>query len=644
MDTKDVSLSLYHYMCKTIVGTEHYVKTIRLMNSVCDHLSCDNSTVYITSGSFGEGLQIRGSDLDVMFVLKYIEVHDNITSIAFNPKTTYFSLMTEDTKPCYAMLRLKSSPCPIVRQLCGNVRGDAYLSNELFNKYFLTENSPVVHGPCISDKQGTTDIAYCLRSINWVTSASQWIIRSNNSWPNENTKQMIINHGLLFVPIGSKGSPHEKLEWRMSFSVGEKFLTYTFSHTQLLCYAMMKILLKDIINTDSRCSDLLCSYYLKTILFWISEELHPSSWTPGKLIKCFMRCFHRLIYCIEYSVCPHYFIPENNLFENKIEGLDRDNLIDTLRVLFSYGWRCILFSQQISHFVLSCNVKNDQSFFRYDDFNILLESNVLGHVMTLIGSPHNFNRAVHNILFCLSRKSKYINAYFISAMCNRLHQALYMRSKISNKHKYNEYNHCLGYLLMNINHDIVSGWLMVASFLYKAKQYKKSLTIIEYALSKCTLEKIFYGTKLSVTQLRPIECHLIQKQGFVRSLKFVMADYIVFGTCQFIPMELLMSIKLCEIPPVVYGHFLSFLCHYHLNNVRECGNSLRDLQTTIFKNYFMRNEPISQSISYYCLGTANQLIGDHVSAKQAFNVTLELLQPYPYYIKQFKRLSLVASM
>ncbi|XP_063414368.1 uncharacterized protein LOC134696470 [Mytilus trossulus] len=640
-----MSISLHQYLCKFLVGTENHVKIIRQMNTVCDNLSNDDISVQITSGSFGEGLQMRGSDIDVMLVLRFIEVHDNITTIAFNPTKTYFILMTDNTNSSFAMLRLVSSPHRRLVESCETFQGNYYLSSALFKRLFLSEFCPVEHGPCVSDKHSYTDYAPCLHSRSWVKTASRWIVKSNNPWPNENTKQMIINHGVLFVPIGSKESANEKLEWRMSFSVGEKLLMYTFSHTQLLCYALMKILLKDVINTNSRCKDLICSYYIKTIVFWISEELQPSVWTPDNLIQCFMRCFSRLIYCVQYQVCPHYFIPENNLFENKIEGIDRNNLIDTLSVLFSYGWRCILFSDQISDGpILLNNIQNYQSFLYYDDLNKLLKSSTSIRVSSLTDKHYNFCRSVHTIISCNSKKLKFIHEYFMSWICNLKCQSIYVSSTIRNKNQYKQHKTCLSYLLMSTNHDSVSGWLMLASFFYKGNQYKKSLILILYALSKCTLDKLIRGTELTAMQRLLVKWHLIYKQRVVRSLKFMLVDHVNFATSAFIPMELLIVESGFVIPPVVYAHFLSFLCHYHLNNVRECQISLRDLQLTIAEDYFMGEDIFPKAFSKYCLGTALQLIGDHLSAKQAFTETVQILHSYPFFIRPLKRLSMIASV
>ena len=196
------------------------------------------------------------------------------------------------------------------------------------------------------------DIAFKLHSRQWISIANEWVTRYNCSWPSSDVKSQIIDHGALFVPIGSKGSKNEHIEWRISFSVGEKLLIYSFTHTQLLCYALMKILIKDVVSKDSRCKDLICSFYIKNIIFWVSEELPLSIWRPENLISCFLGCFRRLIYCLEYGICLHYFVPKINMFENKIEGHERQLLLGHLRALWSYRWRSVLLSEQLSTFTI----------------------------------------------------------------------------------------------------------------------------------------------------------------------------------------------------------------------------------------------------------------------------------------------------
>ncbi|XP_071139337.1 cyclic GMP-AMP synthase-like receptor 2 [Mytilus edulis] len=345
--TPNISIALYHYLCQHIVGSEDHVKQIRMMNAVRDNLSSNKEVTIITSGSFGEGLDMRGSDFDIMMVLRHLEVYEDV-KLQFNQNITYFSIEKDDVKPGYVQLRLDYSQFP--RKLfkwCEEQNGKLNLSSTLYKQWFIQNSYGTIHGPCLSDRTGYFDIAVCLHCKTWISPAVQWITRSNNSWPSHNVKQSIIKHGVLLVPIGVKGSPNEELEWRVSFSVGEKFLINTLTHTQLLCYVLLKIILKDVITSFSECEDLLCSYFLKTIVFWISEELPQSVWKPDYIIQCFMRCFSRLVYCVEHSVCLNYFIPENNMFENKIVGRSREVLLEKLYMLHSYNWRCILFSDQI---------------------------------------------------------------------------------------------------------------------------------------------------------------------------------------------------------------------------------------------------------------------------------------------------------
>ncbi|XP_071162530.1 cyclic GMP-AMP synthase-like receptor 1 [Mytilus edulis] len=331
-EIKNASISLYDHLCQNIVGSEDHVKTLRIMNTVRDNLQSNKTFSFITSGSFGEGLEMRGSDLDIMVVRKQIEVFED-KHMYLNADKTHFTMELGDTQPGFTKLLLEHSNDPGIRKVCVEIGGDFYLSNLLVKKGVTKDRYSIVHGPCVSDEDGFYDFACCVHSKLWIPQAKQWITRSNNAWPTFDVKQAIVKHGVLFVPVGVKGSTQEELEWRISFSVGEKLLINSFTHTQLLCYALMKILLKDVIAVDADCKELLCSYFMKTILFWICEELPLSLWKPENLISCYMKYFRRLIYCVEYNVCAHYFIPENNLFENKIHGKAQETLLNKLYIL-----------------------------------------------------------------------------------------------------------------------------------------------------------------------------------------------------------------------------------------------------------------------------------------------------------------------
>jgi tetratricopeptide (TPR) repeat protein len=595
-----------------------------MLNAINDNLFHDKVFQYVTSGSIGEGLEMNGSDLDIMLVFKGVYVYEDISSARVNSTDTCVAMEMKDTKLGFTHLRLVHCNNNIILGMCKQVGNDLYLSSQLCTSMFLGKykGGDLVHGPCLSDKDGYMDVALTLHSRQWISIANLWVTRSNQSWPSSEVKSQIINHGVLFVPIGSKGSKNEHIEWRLSFSVGEKLLIYSFTHTQLLCYALMKILIKDVVKRDSRCKDLICSFYIKNLIFWVSEEIPLSIWRPENLISCFLRCFRRLIYCLEYRICLHYFIPKINMFEDKINEQERELLLGHLNALWSYGWRSVLLSEQLSMFtILQHHIYNNAEVQAGYIKRILCSRTV---TLDRLVDMQSYRKALHFIRQSPGLKSYY--RYFMSMICSVAVELEPVLSVNRNKEKYKQYRRRLCYLTQNIHHDAVSGWLMLASFYYKMKQYNTALYIISYALSKCTLEKVYHQENLTDWQYELIKTRTVQSLGVTNILKLLhVRDVKFIQQSTLIPEELELEVVNCTytIPPVVYSHFLLFLCHLHLNNVNQCYNSLRGLQLTISNNYFIPNY-MRRSNSYNCLGVAYQLIGKRELAERAFRQAIAI--------------------
>jgi tetratricopeptide (TPR) repeat protein len=186
----------------------------------------------------------------------------------------------------------------------------------------------------------------------------------------------------------------------------------------------------------------------------------------------------------------------------------------------------------------------------------------------------------------------------------------------------------------------VSGWLMLASFYYQTKQYDTALYIIYYALSKCTPEKVYDQDNLTDWQYELFKTRTVQSLEITRILKLLRVRYVLFTTqSTLIPEELKLEVvnDSHNLPPVVYSHFLLFLCHFHINNVNQCYNSLRDLQLTISRNYFILDN-MERSNSYNCLGIAYQFIEKRELAKRAFRQAVELA---PTWNRASQRLQMI---
>jgi hypothetical protein len=85
-------------MCTHVVGTEETVKTRIMLNAIHDNLFHSKLFKYITSGSRGEGLEMKGSDLDIMFVFKGVNVYEDISSARVNSTDTCVAMEMKDTK------------------------------------------------------------------------------------------------------------------------------------------------------------------------------------------------------------------------------------------------------------------------------------------------------------------------------------------------------------------------------------------------------------------------------------------------------------------------------------------------------------------------------------------------------------------
>ncbi|CAC5406468.1 unnamed protein product [Mytilus coruscus] len=159
---------------------------------------------------------------------------------------------------------------------------------------------------------------------------------------------------------------------------------------------------------------------------------------------------------------------------------------------------------------------------------------------------------------------------------------------------------------------------------------------------------------------------IISGEKYVRILKIMLVDFMKFERNTWvIPNELQMEVENGDgfFSSIVYAYFLQFLCHYHLNNVRQCQDSIHTLQLVIAENYCIEKGKSFQSEAYTILGIALQISGDNGAARQAFMQSVEIYPNHRYngaarqafmqsveiypnhrYNTSMKRLSLMSSL
>ncbi|CAC5367772.1 unnamed protein product [Mytilus coruscus] len=175
---KSESLIFYEYLCQKI-GSEEAVRMRRLISTVNNIGEPYDKT--ITSGSLGEGLHLKGSDIDIMIIESSFKVYESEKEVVLEDHNTPLIMNTEETQPCFAQLYLPKHwdifyDC---KNLFQKHHMGWVLSSELYKKYYISlfpSRLPIakIHGPCLSDIYEQLDLAYCIQSDKWIFQAQSW--------------------------------------------------------------------------------------------------------------------------------------------------------------------------------------------------------------------------------------------------------------------------------------------------------------------------------------------------------------------------------------------------------------------------------------------------------------------------------------
>ncbi|CAG2240051.1 unnamed protein product [Mytilus edulis] len=206
--SKSESLHFYEYLCQKI-GSKKVVSARRL-TYICRDLKGQLKDIpQITSGSKGEGVDIKGSDFDIMYIDQDFVVYESEND-AVHDSRKVFVMDNEDTQPCYTYLQLHSKYKVLhysFKQILQQHRGKTLLSSERYKLHKLSlqgDNAKInrIHGPCLSDITDDYDLACCLkcdqkfpceitRSVCENSSLMKTIIKLQDTYPTEPAIQNI---------------------------------------------------------------------------------------------------------------------------------------------------------------------------------------------------------------------------------------------------------------------------------------------------------------------------------------------------------------------------------------------------------------------------------------------------------------------
>jgi hypothetical protein len=613
-----------------VVGSEMDIRIRQNIFLITDKIynKVTPNIIRVSSGSLAEGLDLPGSDMDIMLVLQCVQIIQNVQYMNRSARGT--TLLMEDDMEFPGFSRLKliaesdheytfTSPECFVETING-----LFLSNISFISFTrkviqVNNNSKnFVHGPCLSNEIETVDLAFCFHLHTWPRQAEQWIYRhKHGQWPTNILINEIVNYGCILVPIGPKEIDNNELLWRISFSVAEKQLSHSMNYTQILCYALLKLSLKNIINRNDKVKGLLCSYFMKTAVFWLSEEIFTNTFKLQNLLHCYFLCLDKIIAWVKCCYCPNYFIPEHNMFRGKLNRANSWLLINVLERLRNGEREALtvntLFnSETVLH--ASC-VKLEMFWYTTIKYISILEIETGYTLLSFIKSL-----AMSHSSSILSGICKY---YYAMISQNIVQKLPFPTTNIRYAHVIQRYHK---HLHDGTKSDAVTGWLLYASFYYALGQYNTTLKIIDHVLSRCTpdmimLNKSNYTTDDIKHYIQNVGCSKITLNEKMRLATIYTVEY--FKQSTLIPHELRPEVQngLFRVPPVVMSHCLRFLCYHHLYSIANRQQSFRDLYLTIKEMYYIGNRTLSNSLTM--LGVCYEIVGDKGSAYCCYDSALQ---------------------
>ncbi|XP_061179473.1 uncharacterized protein LOC133188110 [Saccostrea echinata] len=598
--------------------------------------------VVLCTGSYREGFRFEGSDVDAMFWPKNIRVIWNFSQARFYSKHDPLILSDDsESPPGFTLLWLPTNhvmTIPIVISATVRIKNRLYISSSLYREIMplntSTPKNSISLGPCNSYNIGEleVDIAHCFASNLWPPSALPWIDRCT-TWPRPEVLRDIVSNGCHFVAIGHKLGNHEDDEWRISFSLAEQKPVYSMDHCQFLIYGLLKIFLKEVINNDeSDEGKLLCSYHMKTAVFWAIQQNYLIYCSPQNLLKCFWICFKFLLKWVYEGICPNFFIPQNNMFLTNIYGQAQKNLFHKLYALYQMGLSCLLSSSvgpsillAISNSELTLHTIITEVEF---DIAVFIQTSNVSH---FIGESeiHLCLETIYRIEQSLCQRLNQCQVVMLQKYTASLlqHSAFIVANMYTgvNKLSYSADKKTCHMLKLAAKFGFISDMVYIAMYYYRTKRYKEALRTIKITKDRLAQPHLICNANVATKGYTEVV------RGYSMSKKM---RYAVRGPCRvqvdiYYINELLLEqqsalqngVRALAIPLPVLLQMLEFLIYRHVDTAKT-EETLKDLHVLVHHDEGVYIPKSLRGISWQIFGICQEMMGDCQSALYSYQQSL----------------------
>ncbi|XP_056016735.1 uncharacterized protein LOC125677234 [Ostrea edulis] len=649
-----MSESVFVGLCHTL-GTSQQVAIRRdvvdIEEIVRNKVRTSNQNMMMASGSHREGFRMKGSDVDYMHWFNNQPVIWDLSQTQFYNvhRQSLILSVSSESPPGFTLLQLLTPRANnrVISALV-TMNGRRYISSSKYREITCSDINPnsTVHGPCGSGTRDGIeyDDAHCFVCDFWPPSASSWIDRCH-TWPQPQVVRDIVRSGCHFVAIGHKLGNHESNEWRISFSLSEQKLVYSMNHCQFLTYGLLKLFLKEVINYGlNKAEKLLCSYHMKTAVFWMIQQNTIPNWCPQNLLKCFWYCFKLILKWVYEGVCPNFFIPENNMFLSNIHGEAQSRLFLRLFGFYEKGLASLLHSPSLRSYIINV-LYNPRLSICTDEYTLVSETELDKEMFIEIFQRNSipssdfyltmkYLNTVDQLTVSPLTQYQVLMLQVLTAAI--LHDAAFRLQNMysnttENKLMYIVDRMSCHMLKLTAKFGCISDRLYIAMYYYKTLRYTEALSVIEmtkvnlsqpYVMHNWTVDTERYtetvGGQSWSTKLRHAVAWNITLNNRIIYINELMAE-------QMVSLQNLENVLL--IPPLVVLHMLEFLCYRHIDTM-GAQTALNDLQVLIHHDQGVYVGVYSRDISWQILGICQQISGNLQAALYSYQ---QSLGQYPHH-------------
>ena len=658
-----------------VTGTEEMVRTRQNLCVAWDCMSshpCYNQSYY--TGSKAEGLDLDGSDFDFMYDMNTtydIDASESFQDLFQSTRAHKFLIVTENVPPGFVFLKCVSQihHRHLFHSLV-SINDSIYISSQLFVSSTpdlkIEGNTQRIQGPSVEawsqyhDKsESGIDNVLSIRCRFWPNPAAEWIDRPrHHGWPLLKDKETIVEFGCHLVPIGHPTSPLKPLQWRISFSIAERTLVWSFNHTQMQCYAVMKLILKEYIK--KKCSeenmDVLCSYFIKTFLYWQCEATDVHFWQTQNLNGCLIFLLREFYKCIRTGILRHYFIPRFNLLEIKLTSEAKQELLQVLDLVIYEDLNIFSYCSSLSDVWLKFLRGRDGN---QIEMHELRRSQILENehaMMNALNMCHISMRFIKHSSVRLSDSLVKLENEIIQDVSNTSLLLMCFRSvcgaitvnKLYYSHRENKslYKHIRALDKNLFGVDISSSQFLLATFRLQYEDYFATLETVNNIFSAMPPFAL-YCSGMNIRSEYPSAYRDIYyignesivskaKKAWLFDLEIIQEDFYFMPRA--IQIELLHSDPKIgvTISQFVYAYYLMFLCYHGLGQYDNRDRALRQLvETASDRGRCSVVKHHSYNIASHCL-----LLGGHVEMARGLflasaHYTHQKHAPSPTYYLSF---------